>query len=168
MILFIHDIPIRYCSWYDAYWYLTESLLGLETKSVTAKPRITNVGVDTYYSCKSENVQRVESVTQTLYDVTLQAFVTNGSKSDTGRLYENKHQAIVGSTVTKWSDLLCIMSNTITVSVLQVWSLFHFNTISIQEVNWISVYLLNWSQPCLFSEKSFSVLLTQTLYALLT
>ncbi|XP_064811075.1 lysosome-associated membrane glycoprotein 2-like isoform X3 [Oncorhynchus masou masou] len=54
-----------------------------ETKSVTAKPRITNVGVDTYYSCKSENVQRVESVTQTLYDVTLQAFVTNGSKSDT-------------------------------------------------------------------------------------
>uniref|UniRef100_A0A4W5N1I7 Lysosomal-associated membrane protein 2 n=1 Tax=Hucho hucho TaxID=62062 RepID=A0A4W5N1I7_9TELE len=54
-----------------------------ETKSVTAEPRITNVGVDTYYSCKSENVQRVESVTQTLYDVTLQAFVTNGSKSDT-------------------------------------------------------------------------------------
>lgn len=75
------------------------------------------MGVDTYYSCKSENVQRVESVTQTLYDVTLQAFVTNGSKSDTGRL--SKHQAIVGSTVTKLSDLLCIMSNTITVSVLQ-------------------------------------------------
>ncbi|KAM9513843.1 LOW QUALITY PROTEIN: lysosome-associated membrane glycoprotein 2-like [Salvelinus alpinus] len=54
-----------------------------ETRSVTAKPSITNVVVDTYYSCKSENVQRVESVTQTLYDVTLQAFVTNGSKSDT-------------------------------------------------------------------------------------
>ncbi|XP_041705199.1 lysosome-associated membrane glycoprotein 2 isoform X3 [Coregonus clupeaformis] len=54
-----------------------------ETKSVMVKPTITNVGVDTYYSCKSKVLLKVESVTQTLYDVALQAFVTNGSKSDT-------------------------------------------------------------------------------------
>ncbi|NP_001133282.1 lysosome-associated membrane glycoprotein 2 precursor [Salmo salar] len=54
-----------------------------ETKFVTVKSIITNVSVDTYYSCKSENVLTVESVIQTLYDVALQAFVINGSKSDT-------------------------------------------------------------------------------------
>ncbi|XP_010894633.1 lysosome-associated membrane glycoprotein 2 isoform X2 [Esox lucius] len=52
-----------------------------ETKSVTGKPAITKVGVDTYYSCKSEVLTEM-SVTQTLYDVALQAFVTNGSKSE--------------------------------------------------------------------------------------
>ncbi|XP_064865478.1 lysosome-associated membrane glycoprotein 2-like [Oncorhynchus nerka] len=56
-----------------------------ETKSVTVKSIITNVSVDTYYSCKSADVRTVESVIQTLYDVALQAFVINGSKSDTGR-----------------------------------------------------------------------------------
>uniref|UniRef100_A0A8C8CB72 Lysosomal-associated membrane protein 2 n=1 Tax=Oncorhynchus tshawytscha TaxID=74940 RepID=A0A8C8CB72_ONCTS len=54
-----------------------------ETKSVTVKSIITNVSVDTYYSCKSADVRTVESVIQTLYDVALQAFVINGSKSDT-------------------------------------------------------------------------------------
>ncbi|XP_041697797.2 lysosome-associated membrane glycoprotein 2 isoform X1 [Coregonus clupeaformis] len=54
-----------------------------ETMSVTVKPIIANVGVDTYYSCKSKDVLKVESVIQTLYDVALQAFVINGSKSDT-------------------------------------------------------------------------------------
>ncbi|KAM9414179.1 lysosome-associated membrane glycoprotein 2 isoform 2-T2 [Salvelinus alpinus] len=53
-----------------------------ETMSVTGKSIITNVSVDTYYSCKSEDVLTVESVIQTLYDVALQAFVINGSKSD--------------------------------------------------------------------------------------
>lgn len=62
-----------------------QSFLVLETKFVTVKSIITNVSVDTYYSCKSENVLTVESVIQTLYDVALQAFVINGSKSDTGR-----------------------------------------------------------------------------------
>uniref|UniRef100_A0A4W5RTV3 Lysosomal-associated membrane protein 2 n=1 Tax=Hucho hucho TaxID=62062 RepID=A0A4W5RTV3_9TELE len=54
-----------------------------ETKSVTVNSIITNVSVDTYYSCKSKDVLTVESVIQTLYDVALQAFVINGSKSDT-------------------------------------------------------------------------------------
>uniref|UniRef100_A0A8C7IEY9 Lysosomal-associated membrane protein 2 n=1 Tax=Oncorhynchus kisutch TaxID=8019 RepID=A0A8C7IEY9_ONCKI len=54
-----------------------------ETKSVTVKSIITNVSVDTYYSCKSADVRTVEAVIQTLYDVALQAFVINGSKSDT-------------------------------------------------------------------------------------
>ncbi|KAJ8014794.1 hypothetical protein DPEC_G00019450 [Dallia pectoralis] len=53
-----------------------------ETKSVTVTPTISKVGVDTYYACKSQMVLKEKSVNQTLYDVALQAFVTNGSKGE--------------------------------------------------------------------------------------
>ncbi|XP_056141413.1 lysosome-associated membrane glycoprotein 2 isoform X2 [Lampris incognitus] len=52
-----------------------------ETMSVSVKPAITNVGVDTCYSCKSKEEFTDEAVNQTLSDVLIQAFV-NGSKSD--------------------------------------------------------------------------------------
>ncbi|KAL0973650.1 hypothetical protein UPYG_G00207890 [Umbra pygmaea] len=54
-----------------------------ETKSVTVKPNeITQVRVNTYYSCKSQEFLKEGSVNQTLYDVSIQAFVSNGSKSE--------------------------------------------------------------------------------------
>ncbi|KAJ8351210.1 hypothetical protein SKAU_G00226860 [Synaphobranchus kaupii] len=53
-----------------------------ETKSVTFNPSISNVVMDTYYSCKSEDTMTKDLVIQTLWNVTLQAFIINGSKSD--------------------------------------------------------------------------------------
>lgn len=56
--------------------------LSNETQSVTVKPQITNVGVDTCYSCKSEEALRADPVNMTLWNVLMQAFVSNGSKSE--------------------------------------------------------------------------------------
>ncbi|KAM4621814.1 lysosome-associated membrane glycoprotein 2 isoform 3-T3 [Polymixia lowei] len=56
--------------------------LSKETMSVIAKPAITDVGVDTCYSCKSTDVLKSDGVTQTLWNVLIQAFVINGSKSE--------------------------------------------------------------------------------------
>ncbi|XP_067455791.1 lysosome-associated membrane glycoprotein 2 isoform X1 [Thunnus thynnus] len=53
-----------------------------ETASVTMKPHITDVGLDTCYSCKSKDMIQSDSVNQTLWNVLIQAFVSNGSKSD--------------------------------------------------------------------------------------
>ncbi|MEQ2273635.1 hypothetical protein XENORESO_006802, partial [Xenotaenia resolanae] len=53
------------------------------TVTVTAKPDITNVGLDTCYSCKSEEIiQASPQVNMTLSNVLIQAFVVNGSKSE--------------------------------------------------------------------------------------
>ncbi|KAM4585939.1 lysosome-associated membrane glycoprotein 2 isoform 3-T3 [Fundulus diaphanus] len=52
------------------------------TVTVTTKPDITNVGLDTCYSCKSEDViQASAEVNMTLSDVLIQAFVVDGSRS---------------------------------------------------------------------------------------
>ncbi|KAG7224767.1 hypothetical protein INR49_013479 [Caranx melampygus] len=61
---------------------LFPNALSNETKSVSVKPQITNVGVDTCYSCKSEEVLRADPVDMTLWNVLIQAFVSNGSKSE--------------------------------------------------------------------------------------
>ncbi|XP_047441842.1 lysosome-associated membrane glycoprotein 2 isoform X2 [Mugil cephalus] len=53
-----------------------------ETANVTIKPQIKSVGVDTCYSCKSIEEIRTESVNMTLWNVLVQAFVVNGSKSE--------------------------------------------------------------------------------------
>ncbi|KAJ8398019.1 hypothetical protein AAFF_G00433660 [Aldrovandia affinis] len=53
-----------------------------ETKSVAFNLSISDVVVDTYYSCKSEETMGKDSVTQKLWDVSLQAFIRNGSKSE--------------------------------------------------------------------------------------
>ncbi|XP_029020228.1 lysosome-associated membrane glycoprotein 2 isoform X2 [Betta splendens] len=55
---------------------------GTGTKSVTAKPDITDVGLNTCYSCKSKDLIQADSVNMTLSDVLIQAFVTNGSRSE--------------------------------------------------------------------------------------
>ncbi|XP_036404941.1 lysosome-associated membrane glycoprotein 2-like isoform X2 [Megalops cyprinoides] len=52
------------------------------TVSVKFTPSIANVVVDTYYSCKSQDTVENDAVKQTLWNVALQAFVTNGSKSE--------------------------------------------------------------------------------------
>ncbi|MED6285993.1 hypothetical protein CHARACLAT_001149 [Characodon lateralis] len=53
------------------------------TVTVTAKPDITNVGLDTCYSCKSEEIiQASPQVNMTLSNVLIQAFVVNGHKSE--------------------------------------------------------------------------------------
>ncbi|XP_068181297.1 lysosome-associated membrane glycoprotein 2 isoform X2 [Antennarius striatus] len=53
-----------------------------ETATVTVKPHIINVGVDTCYSCKSDDLIEADMVSQTLSNVLIQAFVSGGSKSD--------------------------------------------------------------------------------------
>ncbi|XP_041846641.1 lysosome-associated membrane glycoprotein 2 isoform X1 [Melanotaenia boesemani] len=53
-----------------------------ETVTVTKKPEITNVGLDTCYSCKSKDMMQVEKVNMTLWNMLVQAFVINGSKSE--------------------------------------------------------------------------------------
>lgn len=55
-----------------------------ETKSVTFIPSISHVAMDTYYSCKSEDTMKKDWVVQSLLNVSLQAFVINGTKSDKG------------------------------------------------------------------------------------
>ncbi|XP_070818432.1 lysosome-associated membrane glycoprotein 2 isoform X2 [Chaetodon trifascialis] len=53
-----------------------------ETTSVTVKPHITDVDMDTCYSCKSNDMIENDLVNQTLWNVLIQAFVSNGSKSE--------------------------------------------------------------------------------------
>ncbi|XP_076594861.1 lysosome-associated membrane glycoprotein 2 isoform X2 [Chaetodon auriga] len=53
-----------------------------ETTSVTVKPHITDVDMDTCYSCKSNDMIETDLVNQTLWNVLIQAFVSNGSKSE--------------------------------------------------------------------------------------
>lgn len=53
-----------------------------DTGTVTVAPHITGVGMDTCYSCKSKQTLEDESVNQTLWNVLIQAFVSNNSKSE--------------------------------------------------------------------------------------
>ncbi|KAJ4945870.1 hypothetical protein JOQ06_023548 [Pogonophryne albipinna] len=53
-----------------------------ETTTIYVKPQIKNVGVDTCYSCKSEDTYKTDSVRQTLWNVLIQAFVINNSTSE--------------------------------------------------------------------------------------
>ncbi|KAM7389215.1 hypothetical protein PAMP_023206 [Pampus punctatissimus] len=53
-----------------------------ETASVTVKPHIKDVGLDTCYSCRSKEMIQSDLVNQTLWNVLIQAFVVNGSKSE--------------------------------------------------------------------------------------
>ncbi|XP_038145469.1 lysosome-associated membrane glycoprotein 2 isoform X2 [Cyprinodon tularosa] len=53
------------------------------TVSVTVKPDIANIGLDTCYSCKSEDtIAASPEVNMTLSNVLIQAFVVNGTKSE--------------------------------------------------------------------------------------
>lgn len=61
----------------------------LGTANVTAVPQITNVGIDTCYSCKSEETLVTRSVNQTLWNVLIQAFVSNGTLSENGEHLRN-------------------------------------------------------------------------------
>ncbi|KAM4555756.1 lysosome-associated membrane glycoprotein 2 isoform 2-T2 [Odontesthes bonariensis] len=53
-----------------------------ETLTVTEKPHTAHVPMDTCFSCKSKEVIEADKVNMTLWDVLIQAFVTNGSKSE--------------------------------------------------------------------------------------
>ncbi|XP_078116420.1 lysosome-associated membrane glycoprotein 2 isoform X3 [Sander vitreus] len=53
-----------------------------ETKTVAVKPHITDIGVDTCYSCKSKDTIEADAVNQTLWNVLIQAFVSNNSTSE--------------------------------------------------------------------------------------
>ncbi|KAM7000859.1 lysosome-associated membrane glycoprotein 2 isoform 2-T2 [Tautogolabrus adspersus] len=53
-----------------------------ETISVSVKPEITDVVKDTCYSCKSKDTFESDTVNQTLWNVLIQAFVSNNSKSE--------------------------------------------------------------------------------------
>ncbi|XP_023128416.2 lysosome-associated membrane glycoprotein 2 isoform X1 [Amphiprion ocellaris] len=53
-----------------------------ETKTVIVKPQMKDVGIDTCYSCHSKDTIEADSVNMTLWNVLIQAFVINGSKSE--------------------------------------------------------------------------------------
>ncbi|XP_034067670.1 lysosome-associated membrane glycoprotein 2 isoform X2 [Gymnodraco acuticeps] len=53
-----------------------------ETTTIYVKPQIKDVGVDTCYSCESEDTYVTDSVRQTLWNVLIQAFVINNSTSE--------------------------------------------------------------------------------------
>ncbi|XP_061691124.1 lysosome-associated membrane glycoprotein 2 isoform X3 [Syngnathoides biaculeatus] len=53
-----------------------------DTLSVTVRPHITDVSMGTCYSCKSQETIRSDSVNQTLWNVLIQAFVSNGTQSE--------------------------------------------------------------------------------------
>ncbi|XP_061541851.1 lysosome-associated membrane glycoprotein 2 isoform X2 [Phycodurus eques] len=53
-----------------------------DTLSVTVRPHITDIGMDTCYSCKSKETIQSDSVNQTLWNVLIQAFVSNGTHSE--------------------------------------------------------------------------------------
>ncbi|XP_037117148.1 lysosome-associated membrane glycoprotein 2 isoform X2 [Syngnathus acus] len=52
-----------------------------DTLSVDVRPQITDVSMDTCYSCMSEETIRSDSVNQTLWNVLIQAFISNGTQS---------------------------------------------------------------------------------------
>ncbi|KAM8848813.1 lysosome-associated membrane glycoprotein 2 isoform 1-T1 [Synchiropus picturatus] len=52
-----------------------------DTLSVSVKPHIIDVDTDTSYSCKSSDMIQAKSVNQTLWNVVIQAFITNGQQS---------------------------------------------------------------------------------------
>ncbi|XP_051274824.1 lysosome-associated membrane glycoprotein 2 isoform X2 [Dicentrarchus labrax] len=53
-----------------------------DTLTATVKPHITDVGLDTCYSCNSKDTIEADAVNQTLWNVLIQAFVINGNKSE--------------------------------------------------------------------------------------
>lgn len=53
-----------------------------DTGTVTVTPHIKDVGMDTCYSCKSKQTLEDVLVNQTLWNVLIQAFVSNNSKSE--------------------------------------------------------------------------------------
>ncbi|XP_071395645.1 lysosome-associated membrane glycoprotein 2 isoform X1 [Centroberyx affinis] len=53
-----------------------------ETVTATVTPHITNVDMDTCYSCKSKEMFQVDAVNQTLWNALIQAFVSNGIQSE--------------------------------------------------------------------------------------
>uniref|UniRef100_A0A3Q0S9T4 Lysosomal-associated membrane protein 2 n=1 Tax=Amphilophus citrinellus TaxID=61819 RepID=A0A3Q0S9T4_AMPCI len=53
--------------------------------TVTTMPTITNVGVDTSYSCKSAEELKGGAVSMTLSDVLIQAFISDGVMSDSSK-----------------------------------------------------------------------------------
>ncbi|XP_031718465.1 lysosome-associated membrane glycoprotein 2 isoform X2 [Anarrhichthys ocellatus] len=53
-----------------------------DTLTVNVKPQIAAVSMDTCYSCKSKDTIEAESVNQTLWNVLIQAFVINNTRSE--------------------------------------------------------------------------------------
>ncbi|XP_030002161.1 lysosome-associated membrane glycoprotein 2 isoform X1 [Sphaeramia orbicularis] len=56
--------------------------LSNDTVTVNTQPHISDVVMDTCYSCKSKEIFTTDAVSQTLWNVLIQAFVVNGSKSE--------------------------------------------------------------------------------------
>lgn len=52
---------------------------------MTATPQITDVGLNTCYSCKSKDMIQADLVNMTLSNVLIQAFVSNGSRSENSK-----------------------------------------------------------------------------------
>lgn len=53
-----------------------------DTATVAVKPQLPDIGLDTCYSCKSKETIEADSVNQTLWNVLIQAFVSNNSTSE--------------------------------------------------------------------------------------
>ncbi|XP_077589470.1 lysosome-associated membrane glycoprotein 2 isoform X1 [Stigmatopora nigra] len=53
-----------------------------DTLSVTVRPHISDISMDTCYSCQSKDTLQSDTVNQTLWDVRIQAFIKNGTQSE--------------------------------------------------------------------------------------
>lgn len=85
---------------------------GIENSTV--KHLITEIGLNTCYSCKSNDIIEDKSVNQTLWNVLIQAFVANGTKSDNGtcvlaapNIISSLQYQTNSSCFSRLSDLLC-------------------------------------------------------------
>lgn len=58
------------------------SLSHTDVKTSAVTPLITGIGLETCYSCKSNDVIENKLVNQTLWNVLIQAFITSSTKSD--------------------------------------------------------------------------------------
>lgn len=77
------------------------------------KPQITDVGVDTCYSCKSKETIETDLVNQTFWDVLVQAFVSNNMTSENSkcRCSVTSHPACY---ILSPLDIYCLFSLTVT------------------------------------------------------
>lgn len=57
----------------------------VETTTIYVKPQIKDVGVNTCYSCKSEDTYETDLVRQTMWNVLIQAFVINNSTTENSK-----------------------------------------------------------------------------------
>uniref|UniRef100_A0A3Q2Z9T5 Lysosomal-associated membrane protein 2 n=1 Tax=Kryptolebias marmoratus TaxID=37003 RepID=A0A3Q2Z9T5_KRYMA len=82
-----------------------------ETITVSQNASIKDVEMDTCYSCKSKEVISADQVNMTLWNVLIQAFVTNGSKSENSKC-RCRHAECFSHSSTSDNNETCLLLHT--------------------------------------------------------